>query len=323
MDVRTDLAALRQAGLPHWRAPLAETLARAWSVQGHGDMAQWQAIVRDLPEAVPSRWRWDGDVVTLGAPEDLSDTERTRLRDALLALHPWRKGPFCLFGILIDAEWRSNLKWARLAPHIQPLAGRRVLDVGAGNGYYLWRMAGAGAAHALGIDPTLRFVVQFHALRRYVADAPLHLLPLALEDLPPGGAFDTVFSMGVLYHRRSPLDHLLALRGQLRPGGELVLETLVTEGPAGHAFVPPGRYARMRNVWFLPSPATLCTWLARCGFTDARLVDLTPTTPNEQRRTPWMRFQSLADFLDPHDPRRTVEGHPAPVRGLFLARRAG
>lgn len=323
MDARDDLAALECAGLARWADPLAGTLARAWSPQAHGDLPQWRAVVRDLPEAAPSRMCWDAEVVTLGAPGDLSEAARARLRDGLCALHPWRKGPFDLFGILIDAEWRSNLKWARLAPHIQPLAGRRVLDVGAGNGYYLWRMVGAGAEYALGIDPTLRFVIQFHALRRYAGDPPLHLLPLALEDLPPGGGFDTVFSMGVLYHRRSPLDHLLALREQLRPGGELVLETLVTEGPAGHVFVPPGRYARMRNVWFLPSPATLCAWLARCGFIDARLVDLTPTTPAEQRRTPWMRFQSLADFLDPHDPRRTVEGHPAPVRGLFLARRAG
>ena len=65
------------------------------------------------------------------------------------------------------------------------------------------------------------------------------VLPLALEDLPPGmTGFDTLFSMGVLYHRRAPLGHLRDLRRLLRPGGELVLETLVVEGDAGDVLVP-------------------------------------------------------------------------------------
>ncbi len=37
----------------------------------------------------------------------------------------------------------------------------------------------------------------------------------------------------------------------------------------------------------------------------------------EQRRTPWMDFESYAEFIDPDDPARTVEGYPAPIR-VFL-----
>ncbi|PMC22346.1 tRNA 5-methoxyuridine(34)/uridine 5-oxyacetic acid(34) synthase CmoB, partial [Klebsiella aerogenes] len=44
--------------------------------------------------------------------------------------------------------------------------------------------------------------------------------------------------MGVLYHRRSPLDHLWQLKDQLAPGGELVLETLVIEGDENTVLVP-------------------------------------------------------------------------------------
>ena len=44
-------------------------------------------------------------------------------------------------------------------------------------------------------------------------------------------------------------------------------------------------------------------------------------TCKEQRRTDWMRFESLRDFLDAEDPSRTVEGHPAPVRAVMLAER--
>ena len=70
----------------------------------------------------------------------------TTLHRHLHALQPWRKGPFSLFGVQIDTEWRSDWKWNRVAPHLSPLAGRRVLDVGCGNGYYGWRMCAAGAA---------------------------------------------------------------------------------------------------------------------------------------------------------------------------------
>ena len=146
------------------------------------------------------------------------------------------------------------------------------------------------------------------------------MLPLGIEQLPPGlAAFDTVFSMGVFYHRRSPFDHLRELRALLRPGGQLVLETLVIEGGAGQVLVPEGRYAKMPNVWFLPSAAALVSWLRKAGFATPRVIHIAPTTTDEQRRTPWMHFESLADFLDPLNPVQTCEGHPAPRRAIVLA----
>jgi tRNA (mo5U34)-methyltransferase len=73
------------------------------------------------------------------------------------------------------------------------------------------------------------------------------------------------------------------LRNRLRSGGELVLETLVIKGEKGEVLVPEGRYARMRNVWFLPSCATLVSWMTRCGFIDIRVVDINQTSTEEQR----------------------------------------
>ncbi|MBP6682857.1 MAG: tRNA 5-methoxyuridine(34)/uridine 5-oxyacetic acid(34) synthase CmoB, partial [Halioglobus sp.] len=221
-------------------------------------------------------------------------------------------------------EWRSDWKWDRLAPAIDDLAGRRVLDVGCGSGYHCWRMLGAGAAEVIGIDPTPLFVLQYWALRKYLQRDEVWVLPLGIEQLPAKlQAFDSVFSMGVLYHRRSPLDHLLELRDCLRPGGQLVLETLVIEGGPGTSLVPEGRYARMGNVWFLPACDTLLGWLRKLGFVDCRLVDVGATSTDEQRSTDWMRFQSLADFLDPADRSKTVEGYPAPRRAIVTARAAG
>lgn len=311
-----------QDRLASWARQLPSQVERALHANPHGELEQWRSLLGALPDAVPSSVVLDQPVVRIGAAKDLTPAARSTLEQNLRALHPWRKGPFQLFDIAIDAEWRSDRKWARLADALQPLAGRTVLDVGCGNGYYALRMFGAGAARVVGIDPTLRYVVQFAALRHYLGELPVHVLPLGIDDLPPDlGAFDTVFSMGVLYHRRSPLDHLLALRDSLRSGGELVLETLVVDGDGHTVLLPPGRYAKMRNVWFLPSTAALERWLNRCGFQQVRTVDVTVTTLDEQRRSDWMQFQSLADFLDPADPTRTVEGLPAPRRAVVLARK--
>jgi tRNA (mo5U34)-methyltransferase len=299
--------------------PLLDCAQQVWQ-RGHGDLSRWQAAIQGLPELPAEGLDLKDPTPRVWGPTP-APAQQQQIRQALQQLHPWRKGPFELHGVRIDSEWRSDLKWARLAPRLDDLQGRLVLDLGCGNGYYAWRMLGAGARLVLGVDPSLLFIQQFAAVRHFFgANHPLMLLPLGIEDLPrPMALFDTVFSMGVFYHRRSPLDHLLELRDLLRPGGQLVLETLVLDAPVGQVLVPTDRYAKMRNVWFIPSPGSLIAWLQRLGFSRVRLLDMTPTQSGEQRRTDWMRFESLAEFLDPEDPSRTIEGHPAPIRGLFLA----
>ena len=181
-------------------------------------------------------------------------------------------------------------------------------------------MAGAGAGFVLGLDPSWPALVQFLALRRYLPQPPVFVLPVASGALDARiEAFDTVFSMGVLYHCRDPVAHLRELHRALRAGGELVLETLVINDGSTHLLVPAARYCAMRNVWAVPAPAQVESWLGASGYTAVRCVDITATTIAEQRSTRWMTTHSLADFLDPHDHTRTIEGYPAPVRAIFIA----
>lgn len=312
---------LAAMGQERWAEQLQVILTEKQLLGRHGDMPDLLNALKLLPEIRPSRILLQ-DNVTIGCIADLGQVDRAELIARLQAFHPWRKGPYNFFGIEIDTEWRSDWKWERLLPHIQPLTGRKVLDVGCGNGYHGWHMRGAGAEFVLGIEPFMLSLTQFLVMQRYIADPQHHVIPIGIEDVPANLAcFDSVFSMGVLYHRRSPLDHLLELKGCLRPGGELILETLVVEGDQQTIFMPPGRYAKMRNVWFLPSIAALTLWLQRCGFQEIRCVDATRTSCGEQRSTEWMRFESLPDFLDPHDAEKTIEGHPAPLRAIFTATR--
>ncbi|HED11614.1 MAG TPA: tRNA 5-methoxyuridine(34)/uridine 5-oxyacetic acid(34) synthase CmoB [Caldithrix abyssi] len=297
-----------------------------FSIRNHGDYEKWRQALQAIHDLVPPSpaitTDFSNDSLRIGRAGDIPEENRQRLRALLMNFHPWRKGPFEFFGIPIDTEWRSDWKWKRLLPHISPLKDRLVLDIGSGNGYFSWRMWAAGARAVLAADPMLLYTMQFRLVASYVPQAPVVQLPLPFEALERHRPlFDTVFSLGVLYHRRSPMDHLLDIRNILRPGGELVLETLVTEGPRGHVFVPPGRYARMRNVWFIPSTGALEDWLARCGFERIHLADVNVTSRSEQRSTEWMQYESLADFLDKDDPSKTLEGHPRPRRALFIANR--
>ncbi len=294
---------------------VAQLIATRFETGSHGDMARWRAALAHLPELLVEHIELDTAVRLEGFA---TDGERTELSAALRVLHPWRKGPFELFGLQIDTEWRSDWKWERLRPHLPSLAGARVLDVGCGNGYFGWRLIGAGAAQVIGIDPTLLFCMQHQAIARYVRDHRNVVLPLRFEEVPPT-TFDLVLSMGVIYHRRDPLAHVRALADCVRPGGHLALESLVVT--TGTDILSPERYARMRNVHIVPTVATLSDYAVRAGLTDVRVVDITPTRLEEQRSTPWMTFESLAEALDPEQPDRTIEGWPAPIRAIVLARK--
>ncbi len=287
-------------GVGSWQARLEPLIRERLQDTAHGDFVRWRQTVEKL--------------------RLIAEDEKATIRELLISLSPWRKGPFDVAGVTIDSEWRSNLKWGRLRNSIAPLDDRTVLDVGCGNGYYSLGMRDAGARAVIGIDPTILYVMQFLAIERFLQPEAVFVLPLRLHELPHAGkAFDTTFSMGVLYHQRSPIDHLQQLKGTLRSGGQLVLETLYVPGEASHACTPSDRYARMNNIWLLPTISELTTWLQRSGFRDIEVVDQSPTTIDEQRSTEWMTFESLAEALDPDDSDLTVEGWPAPRRVVVLA----
>ena len=307
--------------LSKWLEVLPAQLANWQKSNIDNRFNQWLNSIKHLPTIKPYQIDLLNSV-TVESEQPISIGDQQRITQLLKNMMPWRKGPFHLYGINIDTEWRSDWKWERLIPHINNLSGQTVLDVGCNSGYHLWRMVGAGAKLAVGIDPMALYLCQFEAIRKLLGnDQRAHLLPLGIEELPKLNAFDTVFSMGVLYHRRSPLDHLFQLKDQLVDGGQLVLETLVIDGDLHQVLMPGERYAQMRNVYFIPSVPTMINWLHKCGFSDVKMVDKSVTSLDEQRKTEWMTSDSLADFLDPNDSSKTIEGYPAPMRAVFIAKK--
>ena len=318
IDFRPFYQQIATTNLSNWLETLPLQL-KEWETQTHGDYAKWSKIVDFLPDLQADEIDLKSAVKS-DRTSPLSTGEKQRIIHHLKQLMPWRKGPYHLFGIHVDCEWRSDFKWDRVLPHLAPLQGRTILDVGCGSGYHMWRMVGEGAKMVVGIDPTELFLCQFEAVRKLLNnDRRANLIPLGIEQMQPLAAFDTVFSMGVLYHRKSPLDHLSQLKNQLVKGGELVLETLVVDGDVNTVLVPADRYAKMKNVYFIPSVAALINWLEKVGFTNVRCVDVATTTLEEQRKTDWLENESLIDFLDPNDHSKTIEGYQAPKRAVILA----
>ncbi len=291
--------------------------AHTRTLQKHGNHDRWRSHIQAL---VPIDSGWEINRGRLVAAKSFEHFDSARKH--LQALIPWRKGPLRLGGIDIDTEWRSDWKWNRIQAHLS-LAGARVLDVGSGNGYFGWQMLASAADLVIGCDPAPLFVLQHELISKCAGEADNYLLALRFEDLPLElTGFDVVSSMGVLYHRREPVDHLKRLYERTRPSGMLVLETLIAPGEDTRLLPTHDRYAGMRNVHGLPTAALVESWLCETGFEAVRCVDCTPTTPDEQRRTDWMPYHSLEQALDPEQSSLTIEGLPAPVRAVFLARRA-
>jgi len=283
----------------------------------NGNIPKWEGAIEAIKNQPQGRIEYQSPYLKINS----KNIDKDQLEYSLKQLMPWRKGPYQINNLSLDSEWRGDMKWDRLIQNIRPLKGRTVLDVGAGNGYFTYLMAITGAKIALGIEPFLLFNYQFQAIRALINNPPnAFILPLRLEDMPNECVFDTVFSMGVLYHQKDHMQHLQQLKNTMADDGELVLETLIIDSKYGDQIIPEDRYARMRNVWCLPSTDTLHDWLEQTRFKNIKLVDVTKTTPEEQRATHWIggNTQSLKDFLDPNDENLTIEGLPAPKRAIFI-----
>lgn len=289
-------------------------------------ITHWERYRRMLEEfSAPPRDRISigfDDTFSIRADEETEELYSDRVEQLIHGLIPWRKGPFNLLGHEIDAEWRSNLKWDRFADALPVLAGKRIADVGCNNGYYIFRMLEHSPQFVLGLDPSSRCYYQFDLLKRFLRDPRLGFELFGIQHLSFFPEFfHIVLCLGVLYHRRDPYTGCRDLFESLKPGGTAIVESLVIPGDESVVLCPQDRYGKMRNVWYIPTVAALSTWLEKAGFTAIEELDRSQVTIAEQRQTALAPYESLADFLDPSCPEKTVEGYPAPERAILLAKR--
>ena len=253
--------------------------------------------------------------------ENLTTTELEQIKQTALLMKPWRKGPFKFNELLIDAEWKSYIKYNLLEPHFN-LEGKVVGDIGCNNGYYLFRMLTHKPKKLIGFDPSAIYYSQFQFLNHFIkSDIVYELLGVEHVEFYEH-KFDTLFCLGVLYHRSDPVAMLKSLFKGLNKGGELILDTFMIDGEEEMCLTPKDRYSKIPNIYFVPTVNSLKNWCYRAGFESVELLETMKTESNEQRNTQWVGTQSLEDFLDPNDPTKTVEGYPAPKRVYIKALKA-
>jgi tRNA (mo5U34)-methyltransferase len=278
-------------------------------------------VLKNLPK-LEGKFSIKDGIINILSEDKLEDQKLANLKEQLLKLKNWKKGPFNLFGVEIDSEWKSDYKWDRIKNKIGSLEGKTVLDIGCNNGYYMFQMLEQNPKRVLGIDPSILFKTQFEVINHYARYSNLHFETFGVEHLEHfRETFDTVFSMGILYHHRDPISQLRTIRQSMKLGGELILETIGIPGDGEYSLTPKDRYACMPNIYFLPTLSALINWLEKVRFVDIEVISTEWGGVEEQRTTEWSTGNSLKNFLDPNDLTKTVEGYPAPMRFCLRARK--
>jgi tRNA (mo5U34)-methyltransferase len=286
-------------------------------------VADFRLAVDDIPEHRFPECDFSKDHVSFGNGDSLSPEKRAELSEQLKALSPWRKGPFNIAGIDVDAEWRSELKWNRVLPAVKSMEGRRVCDIGANSGYYMYRMLDQNPEMVLGLDPTVRYYLQYLALQKLTPKNQLHYEPFGLEELVHYPKFfDTIFCMGILYHHRDPINMLRMMNESMVKGGQIIVESQGIPGDGPFALFPEKTYAKVKGTYFVPTATCLVNWMKKSHFEDIEVFYVSEMSSDEQRATDWMTRQSYADFVD-EKTNLTVEGYPAPVRIFVSAHKRG
>lgn len=239
--------------------------------------------------------------------------DEKQINETAKLLMPWRKGPFEIGETFIDTEWQSNIKYNLLRKHFD-LKDKRVADIGCNNGYYMFRMLEDEPKSLVGFDPSPVYKTQFDFINKFVKSEIVYEL-LGVEHVEfYEEKFDTIFCLGVLYHRSDPVAMLKQLFKGLDKQGEVILDTFYIEGEGEMCLCPKGSYSKIPNIYFVPTIGALKNWCLRAGFSEFEVLETSITESNEQRKTEWIEGQSLEDFLDPDDSSKTVEGYPAPAR---------
>ena len=287
----------------------------------HGNQDKWLNILKSLPNIKTKHLDFSGSQIVIGKPDEINIKEMQILENELLKLCPWRKGPFNIFGLEIDSEWRSEKKWERIKNYLPNTKGMRIGDLGCSNGYYAYKLLGLSPELIIGMDKTALFIIQFLSIKYYTKQIQeLLVLPCSAEEFSKENFdFDLLLSMGILYHAKNPESHLGELNKLLKKSGYLVIETIVSMAQENINIDKGQKYAGMKNIGTIFTKNHLIDLLKKYQFKNIECVDESYTTPEEQRATKWMEGKSFQDFLSPNG--NTIEGYPPVCRAIFMAQK--
>ena len=287
----------------------------------HGNLEQWKNILTKLPDISTNYLDFSKECIQIGNPKEINLSQLKILEKGLLNLRPWRKGPFNIFGLEIDSEWRSEKKWQRVEDYLPKIKGMRIGDIGCSNGYYSYKLLKLEPELIVGMDKTSLFIIQFLATKFYAKQIQeLIILPCSAEEFNPEFIdFDLLLSMGILYHAKNPSNHLASLQRLVKKNGYIILETIISNLKQNINIGKNQTYAGMSNIGTIFTKENLIKLLNVSGFKNIQVINDSFTNISEQRTTKWMQGKSLSDFILSNG--STLEGYPPVCRTIFIAQK--
>ena len=281
------------------------------------NISPMKKAIDSIPEPIVESYSLN-DAIEINLDKEYSKENLRKIEKVAKTMLPWRKGPFKIDSLFIDTEWRSYIKYSIIEPHFN-LKDKIVGDIGCNNGYYLFKMLSHKPKKLVGFDPSAITFMQFEFINKFIkSDIKYELLGIEHVEHYEH-KFDTLFCLGVLYHRSDPIGSLKSLHKALNKNGELILDTFMIDGEEDICLTPKERYSKIPNIYFIPTVNALKNWCLRAGFKEVEVIAIKKTELEEQRKTDWINSQSLDEFLDPQNPELTVEGYPAPKRVYIKA----
>ncbi len=220
-----------------------------------------------------------------------------------------------------------------------PLEGKRVLDIGAWDGYYSFLAERAGASEVVALDHYAwgvdigkrnayweecrqkgvlpdheRDVVDFwdpalpgrrgFDLARKVLNSKVEAVVGDIMTIDPAelGTFDVVFFLGVLYHMKEPLGCLEQVRALTRGVAVVETEAVHIKGLDHESFMQfraGGELRQDYGNWYVPSIEGLRHWCRAAGFAKVTTIVPPPPPKAEHELGPKQRYLRKFGLGDP------------------------
>lgn len=287
----------------------------------HGNKELWKDILLSLPAIESPIFKVEDGIINIGSKNDIGTKDFDKLKNLLLELSPWRNGPYNLFGIDIDSEWKSYMKWDRLKDNIPNLKNKNICDIGCNNGYHMMRALEASPNLIVGFDRTPLYIIQFLIFKYYLKHINnIFALPIPFEDYDVEEIlFDIVFLFGVLYHKKNPFSFLNSIKEKMSSGGYIIIETLVSDSSRDIEIEKGKTYVGMHNIYTIYTEDNFISNLSEQDFINIKCIDRSKTYSIEQRSTEWMNSHSLENFMISDN--QTIDGYDRPSRAIFIAQK--
>jgi len=191
-------------------------------------------------------------------------------------------------------------EWQTVRAMLPEMAGRRVVDLGCGFGWFCRWAREAGAAEVLGLDVSANMLAR---ARETTSDPAITYRQADLETLElPAGSFDLAYSSLTLHYLENLAGPFAMVRRALVPGGSFVFSAehplytepgpdYLDEGPRTTDWLTEGVVKQHRTL------ATYLNLLIAAGFAIRRVEEWGPTREEIAAHPEWKIDHRRPSFL--------------------------